>query len=85
MKEIRRKVKNVKDSCTDLLLLQVELASLQRRVQLQAHKLSIIAMFFLCTSRCAIHKNSSFVKMKLKNCFKTLIFVSKDFFFMSLS
>jgi len=33
----------------------------------------------------SLHKNSSFVKMRLKNtCFRTFIFLSKDFFFMSL-
>jgi len=37
-------MKNVKVSWTDLLL-QVALVSLQRRLQLQAPKLSIVAMF----------------------------------------
>jgi len=42
----------------------------------------------LVHNRCAIHKSSSSVKMKLMNtCFRTFIFLSKDkdFFFISLS
>jgi len=56
-KKTLRLMKNVKVSWTDLFL-QVVLVSLQRGLQLQAPKLSIVTEYVSCIIRCAIHKNS---------------------------
>jgi len=65
-KEERIKLtENVKVSSTDLVLV-----SLQRRVQLQAPELLVVANSYNCLVHNQIHKSSSFAKMKLINaCF----------------
>ena len=76
-------MKNVKFFWTDLLLQQVVLVSLQRRVQVHTQVVSSSYVCLVHNQMCHT-QNSSFVKMRLINtCFRSFIFLSKDLFFVS--
>jgi len=62
-------MKNAKVSWTDLLLQRLELMILQRRVQLQAPKLLIVAMSVQCITSLMCHtQNLKFCKNKVDKC-----------------